>query len=102
MYTGPNIDTNIIKYEGSEKLMPFTLQTITKKIECIPDRVNRNLGKDFRNYMLEMDLSKNHQINNLKVVVSFANYLGPNVTFHNLKKKEQILEFLDTKGTDVD
>lgn len=82
--------------------MPFTLQTITKKIEFIPNTVNRNLVEEFCAYMLEKDLSKNHQVNNLKVIISFANYLGPDVTFHNLEKKEQILEFLDTKRTDID
>ncbi len=52
--------------------------------------------------MSEKDLSKNHQINNLKVVISFANHLGPEFSFHNLEKREQILEFLDTKRTDVE
>jgi hypothetical protein len=102
MYMGSNINADIVKYEGSEELMPFTLRTITKKIEFIPNTVNRNLVKEFCTYKLEKDLSKNHQINNLKVVISFANYLRSNVTFHNLEKKEQILEFLDTKRTDVD
>jgi hypothetical protein len=52
--------------------------------------------------MLEKELSKHYQINNLKVIISFANYLGPDVTFHNLEKKEQILEFWDTKRKDVE
>ncbi len=52
--------------------------------------------------MLEKDLSKNHRINNLKVIISFANYLGPEVNFHKLEKKERILEFLDVKRIDID
>ena len=43
MYMGSNIDTDFTKHEESDELMPFTLQTITKKIEFIPNIVNRNL-----------------------------------------------------------
>ena len=55
----------------------------------------------FIDYMIKRDLSKNHQINNLKVVMSFADYLGPEITFHDINKKEQILAFLDTKKKDA-
>ena len=37
--------------------------------------------------MIERDLSKNHKINNLKVVMSYADYLGPEVSFHNINQK---------------
>jgi integrase/recombinase XerD len=43
------------------------------------------------------DLSVNHQINNLKVAISYADFLGPNVSFHDILQKEQILAFLDSK-----
>lgn len=61
--------------------------------------INRNLVKEFYSYMTERDLSKNHKINNLKVVMSFADYLGPQITFHEINKKE-IMSFLDTKKKD--
>ena len=79
MYMDSNIDKDIIKYEGSKEVMPFTLQTITKKMKSMPNAVNRNLVNEFYDYMTERDLSKNHRINNLKVVISFADYLGPNI-----------------------
>jgi hypothetical protein len=47
MYMGSNIDKDTIKYEESEELMPFTLQTITKKIETVPNTVNRSLIDQF-------------------------------------------------------
>ena len=50
--------------------------------------------------MTERDLSTNHKINNLKVVLSFAEYLRPQITFHEINKKEEIMSFLDTKKKD--
>jgi hypothetical protein len=41
--------------------------------------------------------SEQHQNNNLKVVIAFAHFLGANISFYNIEKKEQILGFLDTK-----
>ena len=41
--------------------------------------------------------SDHHQNNNLKVVISFAKFLGPSSSFYDIKKKEQIIAFLDTK-----
>ena len=82
--------------------MPFTLQTLTKKIETMSNTVNRNLVNEFYSYMIKRDLSKNHKINNLKVVMSYADYLGPEITFHNINSKDQILSFLDTKKKDAE
>ena len=81
--------------------MPFTLTTITKKIDDIQNAVNREQVKQFRDYMAERDLSNNHQINNLKVMISFATYLGPETTFYQISKKEQNIAFLDTKKKDT-
>ena len=54
--------------------------------------------------MQEKGSSDNHQVNNLKVVINFANFLGPNITFYNISKKEQITSFLNTKikNSDID
>ena len=82
--------------------MPFTLQTITKKMEVVPNAVNRSLISEFSSYMIDRDHSMNHRINNLKVVISYASYLGPEISFHDVNKKDQILDFLDTKKKDVE
>jgi integrase/recombinase XerD len=82
--------------------MPFTLQTLTKKIEHIPNTVNRNLVNELYSYMTERDLSKNHKINNLKVIMSYADYLGAEISFHNINNKDQILSFLDSKKKDLE
>jgi integrase/recombinase XerD len=52
--------------------------------------------------MTDRDSSVNHQINNLKVIFSFSDYLGLNNSFNEVNKKEQILEFLDTKKKDFE
>ena len=82
--------------------MPFTLETIIRKIELVPNTVNRNIINDFCKYMTDRDLSKNHKINNLKVVISYAQYLGPEISLHNIDKKDQILAFLDCKKKEAD
>ena len=54
--------------------------------------------------MQEKGSSDNHQVNNLKVVIDFANFLGPDITFYKLNKREQIVSFLNTKikSSDID
>ena len=41
--------------------------------------------------------SERHQNNNLKAVCNFANFLGQNTNFEDIKSTNQILSFLDTK-----
>jgi integrase/recombinase XerD len=41
-------------------------------------------------------VSERHQHNALKVMIPFANCLGPYTTFFDVNSKEQILAFLDT------
>ena len=43
--------------------------------------------------------SESHQNNNLKELISFAHFLGPNVSFYDIKQKDMITSFLDTKIT---
>ena len=44
--------------------------------------------------------SERYQNNNLLVMIEFSNYLDSNTTLYDIKKKEQILSFLDTKIKD--
>ncbi|HEY9385868.1 MAG TPA: hypothetical protein VIP70_02420, partial [Nitrososphaeraceae archaeon] len=43
------------------------------------------------------DVSENHQNNCLKVVIALACFLGTSTTFYDIKNREQITTFLDTK-----
>ena len=48
------------------------------------------------------DLSVHHVNNNLKASIAFANHLGPEISFNDIKGKQQVLSFLDSKRKSVD
>ena len=77
--------------------MPFKLSTVVNKIEEIPNEKNKKSVKEFLEFMKVKRSSENHQINNLKCIIFFAKYLGQDVEFTSIKKREQILNFLNTK-----
>jgi len=47
--------------------------------------------------MIDNCASERHQNNNLKAIIAFAKFLDSSITFHDVQRKEQILEFLNTK-----
>lgn len=77
---------------------------VDNKIGLVPNKENSSIIYDFYKYMQEKGSSDNHQVNNLKVVIDFANFLGPDITFYELNKREQIVSFLNTKikSSDID
>lgn len=77
--------------------MPFQYSTIIKKIDEIPNEENRKVVYEFLEYMINNGSSENHQINNLKCIINFAKYLSENITFYDIKDKDQIVSFLNTK-----
>lgn len=49
-----------------------------------------------------MNLRKNgtgerYQNSNLKAIVAYARFLGPDISFYQIDKKEQVTSFLDSK-----
>jgi hypothetical protein len=76
--------------------MPAKLTTTIDKIKTVPNPSNAEIIFQFYNYMKSSDVSENHQNNCLKVMMAFANFLGT-TTFYQVKGKEQIIAFLDTK-----
>jgi hypothetical protein len=50
-------------------MMPFTLETLTKEIERIPNTVNRNLVNEFYSNMTEKDLSIPYAGYGLKLLI---------------------------------
>ncbi|MGB6671056.1 MAG: hypothetical protein WBE34_01345 [Candidatus Nitrosopolaris sp.] len=77
--------------------MPAKLTTTISKISSAPNSTNVSIIADFYQYMKSNESSEHHQNNNLKVVLSFAKFLGPGTTFYDIQSKEQIITFLDTK-----
>jgi hypothetical protein len=80
--------------------MVAKLSTTINKIEKLPNSSNSKIINDFLLYMKGNGSSERHQNNNLNVMIEIALFLGPNITFYDVNKKEQILSFLDTKIKD--
>jgi|RhiMetdeSRZDD1v2_1073273.scaffolds.fasta_scaffold32006_1 hypothetical protein len=77
--------------------MPAKLTTTINKIQKVPNPSNAEIIGEFYQYLKSSDVSENHQNNCLKVVLALANFLGTDITFYDIKKREQITTFLDTK-----
>jgi integrase/recombinase XerD len=77
--------------------MPVKLSTTVKNIALIPNPTNASLLCEFYEYMSEKSLSEKYQNGNLKVLVYFARFLGPQTEFYDISKKEQIIAFLNTR-----
>jgi integrase/recombinase XerD len=80
--------------------MPAKLTTTINKIQSVPNQINSVIINEFYQYMKDSDSSVHQQNNNFKVVIAFANFVGTGITFYEIEKKEQILEFLNTKIKD--
>jgi hypothetical protein len=77
--------------------MPSTLSTTISKIAIVPNNTNSALIGEYYQYINANGVSERHQNNSLKMVIAFANYLGKDVTFYEIRSKEQITSFLNTK-----
>jgi len=77
--------------------MPLKLATTIGKIQNIPNIKNIEIVFEFLGYMRNNGSSEHHQNNNFKVVIAFGNFIGKDNSFLDINKKEQIVEFLNTK-----
>jgi integrase/recombinase XerD len=78
--------------------MPAKLSTTLKNIEKkVHNTINRDLITNFYNYLASIDTSESYQNGLLKVIIRYAEYLGPDTTFYQIINKEQIIKFLDLK-----
>jgi hypothetical protein len=41
--------------------------------------------------------SEKYQNNNLKALIAYSKFLGPSISFYEVKNKSQVITFLDTK-----
>jgi integrase/recombinase XerD len=79
------------------KQMPVRLSTTVSKIASLPNTTNSALISEFYQYMKNNGASESHINNSLKTNMAVAKFLGPVVTFYDVKRKEEIISFLDTK-----
>jgi hypothetical protein len=67
--------------QSSPSSCSVKLSTIVNKINLVSNKENSSIIYDFYNYMQEKGSSENHQVNNLKVVIDFAIFLGSTLLF---------------------
>ena len=77
--------------------MPSKLSTTVSKIATVPNNTNSVLIAEYYQYIKTNGVSERHQNNSLKMVIAFANSLRKDITFYDIRSKEQITSFLDTK-----
>jgi integrase/recombinase XerD len=76
----------------------MTLQSVLAMIPTLQNQVNAGLINDWYSYMTEQGNSESYRKTNVKIAVYFAKSLRPELmTFWDIKKKEQITTFLNTK-----
>ena len=75
--------------------MPAKLTTTINKIHSVPNPTNAEIISEFYAYMKRCDVSE-------KAVIAYAKFLGTDITFNNVKSKEQITAFLDTKAKNLE
>ncbi len=76
--------------------MSIKITTLLKKINLLHNKDNASVILDFYDYMREKGSSENHTMNNLKVVIEYANYLDE-MNLYEVDKREQIITFLNIK-----
>jgi hypothetical protein len=84
--------------------MAIRLTTTINKINFISNLTNSTILRDFYEYMKANGTSENYQNQNLKAMIVFANFLRPETSFFDIKSRQQIISFLDTRirNTDID
>jgi hypothetical protein len=68
--------------------MRAKLSTTVNKISSVPNLANREAITAFHVYLMSNDLSVHHINNNLKAVISLANYVGPETSFHGTASRQ--------------
>jgi hypothetical protein len=66
--------------------MPVKLSTTVKKIQSIKNPDNLALVNDYYQYIKDNGSSDSHQNNILKAIISFANFVGPDISFADKHK----------------
>ena len=77
--------------------MTMKLSTTLIHLKNISNPINGSLINDFHKYLIELGTSGNYQNQNLKQIINFARYLGTEKTFYDVRSKDEIISFLNTK-----
>jgi hypothetical protein len=77
--------------------MPQKLETVLKHVEEISNNINRQLIKEYHIYLKFRDTGTNYQKDNINLIYMFAKFIGESKTFYDIKDRETIVAFLDTR-----
>src|SRR5213595_1438572 len=78
--------------------MPVKLSTIVNNIDkSVLNQTNADLIRDFYQFVKDNGTSESYQKNNLKAIINFASFIGSEVSFYDIQRKEQLIAFLDSK-----
>jgi integrase/recombinase XerD len=82
--------------------MPARLTTTVTNVTSVPHTTNQTLLYEFHQYMKSIGTSESYQNGNLKIMIYFAKFLGSQISLYEVRKREQIIAFLDTRTKDTE
>ena len=77
--------------------MPVKLETSIKNIQLLDNHNNAQLISEFYLYLRSVNTSESYQNQNIKALINIAKFIGNNLDFIQISKKEEMLSFLDSK-----
>lgn len=78
--------------------MPVRLETTLVNVKkTVPNSKNSELIMEFYEFMRKNGTGERYQNSNLKAIVAYARFLGPDISFYQVHRKEQVTSFLDSK-----
>jgi hypothetical protein len=78
---------------------------VTVKLSTTLNNLERSLSSEenkkimlrFFDFMKRIGTSERYQNNNLKAIIAYSKFLGPSISLNQVKKKDQITSFFDSK-----
>ena len=77
--------------------MPVKLSKTNNKNKSHSNSLNTKLISELCKYIKKNNLSEIHINNSLKTNMLFSEFLDRDISFYDIKSKEQIINFLDSK-----
>ena len=81
--------------------MPVRLNTTLSRISSVSNPTNASLLEELYAFMQTAGASESHCNNTLKTGIAFAHFLGSAQSLYDVRTKDQILAYLDTKMKNV-
>jgi hypothetical protein len=81
--------------------MTMKLSTTLIHLSNVSNPINASLINEFYQYLIEIGTSVKYQNQNLKQIIKLARYLGTEKTFYDVRAKDEIISFLNTKIKDI-